>query len=71
MEVLGISVAKEFRGEGVGSFNGISLKKKRKKNFPTLKIVTLEVYSKNAIAKRIYETFAFIEYGKLPNGIMR
>jgi len=36
-----------------------------------MKIVTLEVYSKNTIAKKVYERFGFIEYGFLPNVISR
>ncbi len=69
--VFGISVAKGFRGEGIGKVLMERLFKEAKKAIPQLKIVTLEVYQKNSIAKRIYEGFGFKEYGLLPNGIMR
>ncbi len=69
--VFGISVAKEFRNEGIGKLLMDLLFEEARKNIPDLKIVTLEVYQKNSIAKRIYEGFGFKQYGLLPEGIMR
>ena len=69
--VFGISVAKEYRNEGLGKLLMEKVIDEAKKEMPQLKIVTLEVYSKNSIAKRIYERFGFKEYGLLPNGITR
>lgn len=69
--VFGISVAKVFRGDGIGKILMEKLFEEAKKEIPQLKIVTLEVYQKNSIARRIYEKFGFKEYGLLPNGIMR
>lgn len=68
---LAISVLKDYRGEGIGKLLIELLLKEAEKEIQDLKIVTLEVYSKNSIAKRIYEGFGFIEYGLLPNGINR
>ena len=42
-----------------------------KKKLSGIKIVTLEVYSTNDIARNLYKKFGFIEYGKLPNGVSR
>jgi RimJ/RimL family protein N-acetyltransferase len=46
-------------------------KTKTGKEIPDLRIVTLDVYVKNSIAKRIYERFGFKQYGLLPDGILR
>lgn len=69
--IFGITVAKEVRGKGVGRILMELTLKEAIKEIPTLKIVTLEVFAKNSIAKRIYEAFGFIKYGNLPNGITR
>ena len=69
--IFGISVAKDYRNEGLGKLLMEIVFKQAKQEIPQLKIVTLEVYSKNSIAKRIYEGFGFKEYGLLPNGITR
>ena len=69
--ILGISVAKDFRGEGLGKLLMELILKEAEKEIPQLKIVTLEVYSTNDIAQKMYEKFEFVEYGLLPNGITR
>lgn len=66
---FGISIAKEFRGEGIGS-NLIQLVlDEAEKNIPQLETVTLGVFSNNDWAKKMYEKFGFVEYGSLHNGI--
>lgn len=69
--ILGISIAKDFRGEGLGKILMELVLKEAKKELPDLKIVTLEVYSTNDIAKNLYQQCGFIKYGILPNGITR
>jgi len=69
--VFGITIAKEFRNEGIGKLLMEKVFEEAKKEMSTLKIVTLEVFAKNSIAKRIYQRFGFKEYGLLPNGISR
>jgi ribosomal protein S18 acetylase RimI-like enzyme len=69
--VLGISVAKDFRGKGVGELFTEIILKEAGKEITNLKIVTLEVYETNSIAKNLYKEMGFVEYGKLPNGIIR
>ena len=36
---------------------------------PLLKILTLGVFSLNIPAKRLYEKFGFMEYGRLPKAL--
>lgn len=69
--IFGITVAKEFRNHGIGRLLMELTLKEAEKEILIIKIVTLGVFAKNSIAKRIYEGFGFVEYGKLPNGIMR
>jgi ribosomal protein S18 acetylase RimI-like enzyme len=35
------------------------------------KILILTLFSSNQIAKNLYEKFGFVEYGNLPEGILR
>jgi ribosomal protein S18 acetylase RimI-like enzyme len=69
--VLGITVAKIFRGEGVGKTLMDLIIKEAIKELSGLKVITLEVFSTNDIAKNLYKRLGFIEYGLLPNGILR
>ena len=69
--ILGISIAKDFRGEGLGKLLMELILKEAEKEIPQFKMVTLEVYSTNDIAKKMYNKFGFIEYGRLPKGIKR
>jgi ribosomal-protein-alanine N-acetyltransferase len=68
---LAISVAKDFRGEGIGKFLMELLLREAEKELVDLKIVTLEVYQANVIAQNLYKEFGFIKYGMLPNGVIR
>ncbi len=69
--VLGISIAKNFRGEGIGKILMDLIMKEAVKELSELKIITLEVYSTNEVAKNLYKKLSFIEYGILPDGISR
>ena len=66
--VFGISIAKEYRGEGIGKKFMQLVLEEAEKNIPQLRIITLGVFGDNPLAKRIYEKFGFKEYGKLPKG---
>jgi ribosomal protein S18 acetylase RimI-like enzyme len=66
--VLGISVAKGFRGEGIGSFLMALVIDEAIKRLSKLEIFSLCVFSNNLEAIRLYEQFGFFEYGKLPQG---
>lgn len=69
--VLGITIAKNFRGEGIGKLIFDLTLKEAIKALPDLKIITLEVYSTNEIARELYKKMGFVEYGILPGGVSR
>ncbi len=67
---FGISLIKEYRNEGIGKILiGLTIKE-AKKILPNFKIITLAVFENNNIAIKLYKNFGFIEYGKLPKGIL-
>ncbi len=68
--VFGISLAKEFRGEGIGTLLMEKLIEEAKQHLKGLKIITLECFGNNKIAKKLYEKMGFIKYGNLPKGII-
>lgn len=68
--VFGITVKKEFRGEGIGKLLMDLTIKEAQKTLKDLRIITLGVFSNNPLAKAIYEKFGFKEYGCLPEGVL-
>ncbi len=66
---FGISIAQEFRGEGLGTVLMEVILKEAQQQLPQLKIVHLQVYSNNPLAINLYKEFGFTEYGRLPKGI--
>jgi ribosomal protein S18 acetylase RimI-like enzyme len=69
--VFGITISQGFRGEGTGKLLMDLILKEAKKNIPEIKIITLDVYSTNDIARGLYKKMGFKEYGVLPEGISR
>lgn len=67
--VFSISIAKDFRREGVGSKLMRLVIDEAEKNIPQLEIITLGVFSNNDLANEVYKKFGFVEYGSLPNGV--
>lgn len=67
---FGISIAKEFRGEGVGKKLMELVLEEARNNLPQLKIITLGVFANNPLASVIYKKFGFKEFGTLPEGIL-
>lgn len=67
--VLGISVAKEYRGKGVGKLLMDQVLNEGKRNLEGLEIITLGVFANNEIAINWYKGLEFVEYGRLPKGI--
>ena len=66
--VFGVSIAKKYRGEGIGKKFMQFVLEEAEKNIPQLRIITLGVFGNNSRAKSIYEKFGFKEYGRLPQG---
>lgn len=67
--VLGISVSKGFRNEGLGAIVVGELLRLAKK-FLKLKLVYLTVFENNERAIYLYEKFGFRECGRIPKGVL-
>ncbi len=64
---IGISVAKEFRGQGIGTeLLSLLLKEAEKLGFT---MVDLKVYSTNDRAYHVYEKLGFVEAGRMPQAV--
>ncbi|MBI2338502.1 GNAT family N-acetyltransferase [Candidatus Daviesbacteria bacterium] len=68
--IFGISLAKDFRNDGIGAILLGTVLKEAGKNLEDLKIVTLGVFGNNPVAKNLYKKMGFVEYGNLPKGIL-
>lgn len=69
--IFGITISKDFRNDGIGKVLMNLIEDEGKKKLPGLKIITLEVFSTNSIARDLYKKMRFKEYGVLPKGIIR
>ncbi len=69
--LFGITIKKEFRGQGLGSKLMQAVIDEAIKNLPDLEIIILACYGENTLAKQMYEKFGFKQYGNLPKGIKR
>ncbi len=68
--VFGISLAKDYRGEGIGKILMRLVLEEAESNLPQLRIITLGVFSNNSLAMEMYKKFGFKEYGRLPKGVL-
>lgn len=69
--VFGITIAKEFRGKGLGKLLIKCVLSEAESKLKNLKIITLEVFAENEKATGMYKSFGFKEYGRLPMGNKR
>lgn len=67
--IFGITVAKNFRNKGVGSLLMELILKEASIHLPQLKIIELEVFANNSVARNLYQQFGFKEFGILPEGL--
>lgn len=67
--IFALSVAKEYRGKGVGEILMSIVLEESIKHIPDLEIVTICFFSSNTVARSLYEKMGFTEYGTLPNGV--
>ncbi len=67
---FGITIAKDYRGEGIGKLLMNLTIAEGKKTMPDLKIIELGVFGNNGIACSMYETLGFTRFGMLPKGIL-
>ena len=68
---FGITVAKDFRGEGIGKKLMELVLNESIKHIKGLKIIQLEVFGENKLAQNMYQKFGFQEFGRLPQGVKR
>lgn len=68
---FGLSVAKDFRGEGIGKILMELVIKESIRKMKDLKIIDLEVFGDNLIAQNLYKKLGFKEYGRLPKCLKR
>lgn len=66
--VLGILVAREFRGRGVGRALMQSCLERCRGKF---QLVELSVFATNGAGRKLYESLGFRTWGSLPAGILR
>lgn len=67
---FGISIAKDFRNQGIGTLLMKLILSEAKKKLKGMKIITLGVFANNPRAIGLYEKFGFRKYGSLPKGIL-
>ena len=63
---FGISILKEYRGKGLGKLLMRLVLDEAIKNLSNLRIITLGVFATNEAAFKLYKSFGFVEYGRLP-----
>lgn len=66
--MLGISIAKDFRGDGLGKILMEEITVQAKDHLG-VQVIRLTCFVNNQRALRLYEKLGFQEYGRLPKGI--
>lgn len=66
---LGISLAKDFRGDGIGQKIMAATIEEAQKQVKGLRLVQLECFATNVVAQRLYKKLGFTEVGRIPGGI--
>lgn len=67
--IFGITIAREFRGEGIGEILSQTTIDEARQVIPGLSLLRLQMYSPNTVAHHLYEKLGFIDYGTLPGGV--
>jgi RimJ/RimL family protein N-acetyltransferase len=65
---LGIAVAQEFRGQGLGRLLMETVISQAKLHLPGIQMITLQVFGNNPTAIALYRSLGFMEFGRLPRG---
>jgi len=66
---MGISIAKEYRGEGIGNIFITSLLAETKKHISQITMIILYVFALNEPAINLYKKFGFEQHGILHGGV--
>jgi len=67
---LGLVIADGYRGVGVGTLLMEQLIKEATARIERMQMIILEVFGNNPIAMNLYRKLGFVEYGRLPDGII-
>ena len=68
--VFGISIARDMRGQGIGSHLLETVIAEAERRLDGMRIIELGVFANNDVAYRLYKEHGFIEYGRMPGGIL-
>jgi RimJ/RimL family protein N-acetyltransferase len=68
---IGISIASDYRGEGIGKLLLQKVIDEVMINMPQIRIMTLGVFADNSVGIELYKKLGFVEYGRLPEGFLR
>lgn len=68
--IFGITLAKEFRGKGIGRKLMELVLEETSKKMKDLKLIRLVCFANNKTACKLYESLGFIKYGELPGGLL-
>ena len=68
--VLGLSIAADFRGQGLGTTLFRTLIDEAITHIPGLRILELSVFGTNTRAEALYRREGFVEHGRLPGGVL-
>lgn len=63
---FGISVSKEFRGQGIGKILMSKVLEEAENNLEGLRLIILGSFETNTVAIDLYKEFGFIQYARLP-----
>lgn len=66
---FGITVAKKFRGQGVGRQIALATLDAAQTAVLGLRLIELEVFANNSAAIGLYKKLGFKQYGRLPGGL--
>lgn len=66
---FGISVAKEYRGQGIGELLMQEIMKQASE-FLGIKVIELTCFANNEKALKLYKKLGFVEFGRLPKGMI-
>jgi RimJ/RimL family protein N-acetyltransferase len=66
---FGITVEKEFRNKGIGFVMAESVINEAKNKMNNLEVITLDVYSENERAIKMYQKLGFKHAGSIPKGL--
>lgn len=66
---FGITVSKDYRGDGIGKKLMELVISESIEKIKGLKIIELEVFGDNPIAQNLYKKMGFVEFGRLSRGI--